>query len=91
MSTIMPIVTSIISLPITPGGIGFRESLLEILLQDLCGVPNQVGVLISLLGFAYFVLFGIAGGITYLFYAPRKHSRWSEMQDEVRKAHGYSD
>jgi glycosyltransferase 2 family protein len=91
MCTIMPIVTSIISLPITPGGIGFRESLLEILLQDLAGVPNQVGVLISLLGFAYFVLFGIAGGITYLFYAPRKHSRWSEMQDEVRKAHGYSD
>ena len=91
MSSIMPIVTSIISLPITPGGIGFRESLLEILLQDLCGVPNEVGVLISLLGFAYFVLFGIAGGITYLFYAPKRHSRWREMQDEVRSAHGYSD
>ena len=91
MFSIMPIVTSIISLPITPSGIGFRESLLEILLQDLCGVPNQVGVLISLLGFAYFVLFGIAGGITYLFYAPKQHSRWREMQDEVRRAHGYFD
>jgi uncharacterized protein (TIRG00374 family) len=91
MCSIMPIVTSIISLPITPSGIGFRESLLEILLNDLCDVPYQIGVLISLLGFAYFVLFGIAGGITYLFYAPKQHSRWREMQDEVRRAHGYSD
>ncbi len=91
MFSIMPIVTSIISLPITPSGIGFRESLLGILLNDLCGVPNEIGVLISLLGFAYFVLFGIAGGITYLFYAPKKHSPWREMEDEVRRAHGYVD
>jgi hypothetical protein len=91
MGSIMPIVTCIISLPITPSGIGFRESLLEILLKDLCNVPNQVGVLISLLGFAYFVLFGIAGGITYLFYAPKQHSRWRVMEDEVRRAHGYSE
>jgi uncharacterized protein (TIRG00374 family) len=91
MCSIMPIVTAIISLPITPSGIGFRESLLGILLNDLCNVPNEIGVLISLIGFAYFVLFGVAGGITYLFYAPKKHSRWREMEDEVRRAHGYSD
>jgi len=91
MFSIMPIVTSIISLPVTPSGIGFRESLLEILLHDLCGVANEIGVLVSLLGFAYFVLFGIAGGITYLFYAPKQHSRWSQMQDEVRRAHGYPE
>jgi uncharacterized protein (TIRG00374 family) len=80
MCSIMPIVTSIISLPITPSGIGFRESLLEILLRDLCNVPA-----------AYFVVFGIAGGIAYLFYAPKQHSRWSQMQDEVRRAHGYPE
>jgi uncharacterized protein (TIRG00374 family) len=91
MCSIMPIVTSIISLPITPSGIGFRESLLGILLNDLCNVPTEIGVLISLLGFAYFVVFGVAGGITYLFYAPKKHSPWREMQDEVRRAHGYLD
>jgi uncharacterized membrane protein YbhN (UPF0104 family) len=91
MFSIMPIVTSIISLPVTPSGIGFRESLLEILLRDLCKVPTEIGVLVSLLGFAYFVLFGIAGGITYLFYAPKQHSRWSQMQDEVRRAHGYPE
>jgi uncharacterized protein (TIRG00374 family) len=91
MCSIMPIVTAIISLPITPSGIGFRESLLGILLNDLCNVPNEIGVLISLIGFAYFVVFGVAGGITYLFYAPKKHSAWREMQDEVRRAHGYTD
>jgi glycosyltransferase 2 family protein len=91
MCSIMPIVTSIISLPVTPSGIGFRESLLEILLRDLCNVPVEIGVLVSLLGFAYFVVFGIAGGITYLFYAPKQHSRWSQMQDEVRRAHEFRE
>jgi len=32
---------------ITPGGVGFRESLFEILLRDLCKVPGEVAVLIS--------------------------------------------
>ena len=87
MITIMPIVTSIISLPITPGGVGFRESLFEILLSDLCNVPREVGVLISLLGFSYFVLFGMIGGICYLFYSPRGRARWREMQGEVERVH----
>ena len=91
MFSIMPIVTAIISLPITPSGIGFRESLLGILLNDLCGVPNEIGVLISLLGFAYFVLFGIAGGITYLFLCAKKTLSLARNQDEVRRAHGYVD
>ena len=91
MFTIMPIVTSIISLPITPSGIGFRETLFEILLRDLCNVPNEVGVLISLLGFSFFVFFGVVGGIVYLFYAPRRHARWSDMQSEVSRAHEYSE
>jgi glycosyltransferase 2 family protein len=87
MLSIMPIVTAIISIPVTPGGIGFRESLFQILLSDLCNVPMGLGVLISLLGGAYFMLFGVVGGVLYLFYSPKKHSRWSEMQDEVRKVH----
>jgi hypothetical protein len=91
MFTIMPIVTVIISLPITPSGIGFRETLFEILLSDLCNVPSEVGVLISLVGFAFFVVFGLAGGIIYLFYAPKRHARWSDMQSEVTRAHEYSE
>jgi hypothetical protein len=60
-------------------------------LQNLCGVPNEIGVLVSLLGASYFILFGIVGGICYQFYAPRQHSRWRDMQETVREAHGYQD
>jgi glycosyltransferase 2 family protein len=87
MFTVMPIVTSIISLPITPGGVGFRESLFEILLRDLAKVPGEVGILISLLGFSFFVLFGLIGGICYLFYSPRGRAGWKEMQGEVERVH----
>jgi glycosyltransferase 2 family protein len=90
MITIMPIVTAIISLPITPGGVGFRESLLEILLSDLAKVPGEVGVLISLLGFSFFVLFGMIGGICYLFYSPKRRARWRDMQGEVERIHSGS-
>jgi hypothetical protein len=32
-------------------------------------------------------LFGVLGGILYLFYSPKQHSRWRVMQDEVERAH----
>jgi hypothetical protein len=95
--TIMPIVTTIISLPITPGGLGFRESLFEILMSDLAKVPGEVGILISLLGFSFFLLFGLIGGICYLFYSPRgkggtgARPRWRQMQGEVERAHSHDD
>jgi hypothetical protein len=90
-------VTTIISLPITPGGLGFRESLFEILMSDLAKVPGEVGILISLLGFSFFLLFGLVGGICYLFYSPRgkggtgARPRWKQMQGEVERAHGQDD
>jgi uncharacterized protein (TIRG00374 family) len=86
MFSIMPIVTAIISIPITPSGIGARETLFRVLLHDLCGVPPQLSTLISLVGFSYFALFGAIGGLCYLFYAPRKHARWRDMETEVREA-----
>ena len=97
MITIMPIVTTIISLPITPGGLGFRESLFQILMSDLAKVPGEVGILISLLGFSFFLLFGLIGGICYLFYSPRgkrgtgARPRWRQMQGEVERAHSHDD
>jgi hypothetical protein len=97
MTTIMPIVTTIISLPITPGGLGFRESLFQILMSDLAKVPGEVGILISLLGFSFFLVFGLIGGICYLFYSPRgkggtsARPRWRQMQGEVERAHTHDD
>ena len=50
-----------------------------------------LSAVISLLGACYFMLFGIVGGICYLFYAPKQHPRWREMQETVRPAHGYPE
>jgi glycosyltransferase 2 family protein len=68
--SIMPIVNAITGLPISLGGIGVRESLLEVLFKDLCNLPAVIGVSISVIGYAYFVLFGLIGGIVYLLRFP---------------------
>jgi uncharacterized protein (TIRG00374 family) len=70
MVTIMPIVNAITGLPISLSGIGVRESLLEVLLKDLCNLPAAIGVSISVIGYSYFVLFGVTGGIIYLLHIP---------------------
>jgi glycosyltransferase 2 family protein len=70
MIAIMPIVNAITGLPISLSGIGVRESLLEILLKDLCNLPPVIGVSISVIGYSYFVLFGVIGGLVYLLHFP---------------------
>jgi uncharacterized protein (TIRG00374 family) len=72
MVTIMPIVNAITGLPISLSGIGVRESLLEVLLKDLCNLPPAIGVSISVIGYSYFVLFGVIGGIIYLLHIPAR-------------------
>ena len=56
--------------PISLSGIGVRESLLEVLLKDLWNLPAAIGVSISVIGYSYFVLFGVIGGIIYLLDIP---------------------
>jgi uncharacterized protein (TIRG00374 family) len=75
MVTIMPIVNAITGLPISLSGIGVRESLLEVLLKDLCNLPPAIGVSISVIGYSYFVLFGVIGGIIYLLHIPAREDR----------------
>ena len=70
--SIMPIVNAITGLPISLSGIGVRESLLEVLLKDLCDLPSVLGVSISVIGYSYFVLFGVIGGIVYLLQSPER-------------------
>ena len=48
MTSIMPLVTAISSLPISLNGIGVREALFEELLAQLCGVSRGTGLLISI-------------------------------------------
>jgi uncharacterized protein (TIRG00374 family) len=66
MTSIMPLVTAISSLPISLNGIGVREALFEELLAQLCGVSRGTGLLISIAGMTVYLLWGLVGGVFYL-------------------------
>lgn len=65
---IMPIVNTLTALPISFAGIGIRESLFQVLLKDLCGIPGGVGAAIGSLGFAMRAVWGLPGGALLLRY-----------------------
>ncbi|MFZ4774436.1 MAG: lysylphosphatidylglycerol synthase transmembrane domain-containing protein [Terrimicrobiaceae bacterium] len=66
MTSIMPLVTAISSLPISLNGIGVREALFEQLLYELCGVAQGTGLLISITGMFVYMVWGLPGGLFYL-------------------------
>jgi uncharacterized membrane protein YbhN (UPF0104 family) len=65
---IMPIVNTLTALPISFAGIGIRESLFQVLLNDLCGIAPGVGAAIGSLGFAMRAVWGLPGGVLLLRY-----------------------
>ena len=68
LAALMPIVNTILSLPISVSGVGVREKLFEELLGGLCGVPPSLAVLISVIGFSIGVFYCLLGGVVYLFF-----------------------
>jgi len=66
MTSIMPLVTAVSSLPISLNGTGPREALLDQALTDLCGVPLGTGMIISIAGMIVYLLWGLVGGFFYL-------------------------
>ena len=75
MTSIMPLVTAISSLPISLNGIGVREALFEQLLSELCGVPQGTGILISITGMFVYMVWGIPGGLFYLERIRRRYGK----------------
>ncbi len=67
---VMPIVNTLTALPISLAGIGLRESLFQVLLHDLAGTPEAVGVLIGVIGFGVRTLWGLPGLAAFLIYRP---------------------
>jgi len=65
---IMPIVNTLTALPISLAGIGVRETLFQVLLNDLCGIAAGVGAAIGSLGFTMRVVWGLPGGLLLLRY-----------------------
>ena len=70
MTSVIPIVNTISSLPISLAGIGVREKLFAMMLHPMYGTPEDLAVLISITGFALGVLWGLLGGAVSLFYRP---------------------
>lgn len=83
---IMPIERTISSLPISFGGAGWREIVLQILLHNLAGVREGVANLIGSLSFLIILICALPGGLVYFFYRPSGapgHVKLSEMKREV--------
>jgi uncharacterized protein (TIRG00374 family) len=83
LCAIMPIVNTIVSMPISLGGVGVREGLFQVFLSNLSGVGEGVAVVISSTGYLLTLVWGLVGGVLYLFYRPSEHSKLHAMQEEV--------
>jgi uncharacterized protein (TIRG00374 family) len=68
MTSVIPIVNTISALPISLAGIGVREKLFSSMLHSLYGTPEDLGVLISITGFAIIACWGLLGGLVSLLY-----------------------
>lgn len=85
MASVIPIVNTISSLPISLAGIGVREKLFAAMLHSLYGTSENLAVLISITGFALVVIWGLLGGVVSLFYRPGDGSHLSldEVESQV--------
>ncbi|MEY2542518.1 MAG: glycosyltransferase 2 family protein [Verrucomicrobiota bacterium] len=83
---VMPIERTITALPISFAGVGLREKILQIMLNNLCGVTIEKAKLIGSLSFLIILVCSAPGGIVYFFYKPSgatKHVKLREMKHEV--------
>lgn len=65
--TIMPLVNTITSLPISLGGVGVRETLFQELLGSLTHVPPAIAAFTASLGYANQIFWALVGGAIFLF------------------------
>ena len=83
---VMPIERTLTAVPISLAGIGLREKLLQVMLNNLCGVTVEKAKLIGSLGFLVILICSAPGGIVYFFYKPSGAAhrvRLREMEREV--------
>jgi uncharacterized membrane protein YbhN (UPF0104 family) len=81
--SIAPIVNTIVSMPISLGGVGVREGLFQIFLGNLCGVNEAVAVVISSTGYVLTLFWGLVGALIYIFYRPSEHARLRDIRQQV--------
>lgn len=82
---IMPIIGTITALPISLGGVGWREKLFEVFFGGLCSASAGVAVAASSAGYLLTLAWGLLGGLIYIFYRPSEHARLKQIRSEVRE------
>jgi uncharacterized protein (TIRG00374 family) len=86
MAAIVPVVTCISTLPITPSGLGVRENLyVWFLAAKGIGIPYAEALLISLVAFGTSLLWSAVGGLVYLTVKNKEHL------EEIEQAAGNSE
>ena len=92
---IMPIERTISAMPISFAGIGWREKVLQIMLNGICGVPEATAILIGSLSFLIVLICCLPGAVVYFFYKPSgavAHVKLREMEKEIAVLeHGISE
>ena len=73
IAAIVPIVTCISTLPITPSGLGVRENLYVLFLATPMIIPHAEALLISLVGFSTSLFWSAVGGVVYLTVKKKEH------------------
>jgi glycosyltransferase 2 family protein len=83
IATIVPIVTCISTLPITPSGLGVRENLYVWFLATRgIEIPYAEALLISLIGFGTSLFWSAIGGLVYVTVKDREHLEEIESDGE---------
>jgi uncharacterized protein (TIRG00374 family) len=82
---ILPIIGTITSLPISVGGVGWREKLFETFFVGLCSATPGVAVAIASSGYLLTLAWGLIGGLIYALYRPSEHARMRQIRSEVRE------
>ncbi len=83
---LLPVILTISSLPITPGGWGFRESMYAVFF-GLLGVPNTLAFALSVSYGLYLTAWGLIGGVFYIVGRTDRHPV-AEMQRELDEVTG---
>ena len=79
--TVFPIILSVASLPLTPGGLGVREGAAVVLL-GAAGVASSQALPLSLMVYLATLGWSLFGGVIFLFYSTGGgHALRTEIQD----------
>jgi uncharacterized membrane protein YbhN (UPF0104 family) len=75
-----PLVGLISAIPVTPGGLGIREGA-SIHLWAISGVPAGKAFLLAFLPYLFLVIWGLPGGILFLFHRSGSKSLREELEE----------